>query len=136
MTLFGTGQINPGANFELIPGLTTTISVPANAVIVLDADGGIQTTSASTTGFSRVDVALAIDGSIVPNGGFRRVIAANTGGTTTAIENYSLGLSATLPAGNHTFAVFAALQSGSAANVGGNNTSVLQGRITVQILKQ
>jgi hypothetical protein len=44
-------------------------------------------------------------------------------------------MSMVLPAGNHTFAVFAALQSGSPASVSGDSSSVLQGQLTVTVLK-
>ena len=136
VTLLGTGTINPGAAFVIIPNLTTTINVPANAMVLVSTDGGIQTTSAVTTGVSRVDIALQVDGALLPSGSYRRVIAQNTGGSTTTIENYAMATSLALPAGNHTIAVVAALQSGSAANVGGNSASVLQGQLTVTILKQ
>ena len=108
----------------LIPGLTTTINVPANALVLISTDGGIQTTSAVTTGVSRVDVALHIDGVISPAGAYKRVIAQNTGGSTSTIENYAMSISRVLSAGNHTFAVMAALQSGSPATVSGDATSV------------
>jgi hypothetical protein len=136
VTVFGTGTINPGAAFVTIPNLTTTIDVPAGARVLISTDGGVQTTSADSTGMSRVDVAFVVDGVPLPSGGYRRVIAQNTGGSTTAIENYAMSTSLALPAGNHTIAVNAALQSGSAANVRGDSNSILQGQLTVTILKQ
>jgi hypothetical protein len=136
VTVFGTATISPGAAFVVIPNLTTTVNVPANAVVLISTDGGVSTTSAVTTGVSRVDIALHVDGALLPDGGYRRVIAQNTGGSVTTIENYAMSARLVLPAGNHTFDVRAALQSGSPANVGGNNASVLQGQLTVTILKQ
>jgi collagen triple helix repeat protein/IPT/TIG domain-containing protein len=136
VTVLGNATINPGAAFTLIPNLTTAITVPANATVLISTDGGIQTTSAVTTGVSRVDVVFVIDGVLLPAGGYRRVIAANSGGSTTTIENYAMSTSLSLAPGAHTIAVFAALNSGSPANVGGNASSVLQGQLTVTILKQ
>ena len=142
-TVFSTAGVSPGAGFVVIPGLTTSVSMPAicisgstSCIAYITAEGGVQTTSTSTTGVSRVDIALFIDGVIVPTGGYKRVIAANTGGSTTTIENWSLGYTTTLSSGSHTIAVFAALNSGSAANVGGDSNSVMQGRLTVVFLRQ
>lgn len=135
MTVLSTGTINPGAAFVLIPNLSTTINVPAGARVIVTTDGGIQTQSASTTGLSRVDIAVAVDGAILPAGAYRRVIAQNTGGSVTTIENYAMTMSLNLAAGNHTFAVYAGQATGSLANVSGDASSVLQGVLTVTIVK-
>jgi hypothetical protein len=134
--MLSTGTINPGAGFLLIPNLSTTINVPAGALVLVTTDGGIQTTSASTTGLSRVDIAVAVDGAILPAGAYRRIIAQNTGGSVTTIESYAMTMSLSLAAGNHTFAVYAGQATGSVANVSGDANSVLQGTLTVAILKQ
>jgi hypothetical protein len=125
------------AGFTLVPGLIQTITVPSNANVCAVTDGAIQTTSASTTGFSRVDVVLTLDGNFLPGGaGFRRVTAANTGGSVTNITYWSFSDCLPLAAGGHTISVFAQLQSGSTATVSGDSTSVLQGQLTTFILKQ
>ena len=134
-TVYSTGTVNPGAAFVLIPGLTQTINVPAGYQVYMSASGGVQTTSTTTTGFSRVDIVFGIDGSIVPAGNYRRVVAANTGGNTSTIENWHISSVASLSAGSHTIEVFASLQAGSPANVSGNSTSVLQGDLTVVMIK-
>lgn len=134
-TAFGTSTISPGPGFVLIPGLTQTINVPAGYQVYMSTSGGIQTTSASTTGISRVDIAFAIDGMITSTGNYRRVIAANTGGGTTTIENWSTSSLTSLPAGSHTIQVMTSLNSGSAANVSGDSSSVLQGDLTVMLIK-
>jgi hypothetical protein len=134
-TVYGTGTVIPAAAFVLIPGLTQTITVPAGYQIYMSASGGIQTSSASATGFSRVDIVLVIDGSLSPAGNYRRVIASNTGGTTNNIENWHISSATNLSAGSHTIQIFAALNSGSAANVSGDSSSTLQGDLTVVLVK-
>jgi hypothetical protein len=132
---YGTATVSPGAAFALVPGLSQTITVPSNSRVIIATDGGIQTSSAATTGVSRVDIAIVVDGSIVPNGGYRRVIAANTDGNTSTIAYWAQQVTVELPAGNHTVTVQSALQSGSSAAVSGNNTSVMQGVLNVTVIK-
>lgn len=141
-TVLSTGALNPVAAFGIIPGLTTTINVPSvcasaptQCFVYISADGGVQTQSATTTGVSRVDITLHIDGLIPAAGAYKRVIAQNTGGSTTTIENWALGYATPLSVGNHTISVVAGLQSGTAAVVGGDSTSVLQGRLTVIVVR-
>lgn len=141
-TVLSTSSVSPGAGFVPIPGLSITMTIPAVCNVgstactaYISTDGGMQTTSAITTGVSRVDVVLTYDAALFPAGGYKRVTAANTGGNTTAIENWAFGYTTPVSTGTHTFAVFAALNSGSPATVGGNATSVLQGRLTVIIVR-
>jgi hypothetical protein len=142
-TVLSTGSLSPGATFAVIPGMSTTINVPSvcasgstSCVVYISADGSVQTTSGLTSGVSRVDIALQIDGSLTPGGAYKRVIAQNTDGSTQSIENWAFGYTVALTPGNHTIQVVASLQSGSAATVGGNSSSVLQGRLTVINLRQ
>src|SRR5207244_10430470 len=134
----------------ILPGLTTTLTVPANSELYIQADGGFAPTSATNGTTCVVDVALVIDGSIVQNAGFKRMAATNitvTNGATNTIVgivNWSLGENAELAAGSHTIAVAAALASNdgvtpfstNAATVSGNNTDVRQGQLTVVIIKK
>jgi hypothetical protein len=136
-TVLSTGGLSPGsAGFSLVPNLLTTINVPAGGVVQVITDGGVQTTSGAFTGFSRVDVAIAVDGAIVPAGGYRRVIAQNNTGAVGAIENYSITMSLPLAPGNHTIGTYAWLSGGSAATISGDATTVLQGTLTVTVIKQ
>ncbi len=135
-TAFGTAAliVSPSNTaFQVIPGLSQTVDVPADAVVIISTDGGIQTTSESPTGFSAATVAIAIDGVIAPEAGVRLVTAANSG--IIGIGNFSMALSRDLPAGNHTFQVAVAGAGGSNFIVSGNSTSLLQGQLTVTVLK-
>jgi hypothetical protein len=137
-TVYSTGALSLATvtgSFVLIPGLTQTINVPANSQLYISSGGGIQTSSAVAAGFSRVDIVLFIDGAITSAGNYRRVIAANNTGMGSNIENWHMSSAVTLPAGSHTIQVQATLNSGAAATVSGDATSVLQGDLTVVVVK-
>lgn len=139
VTVFGSGGlvVTPSTGATLIPGLTQTIDVPASSVLFITTDGAMQTTSAAATGFSVVDITVNIDGSLLPNGGYARIYAANTTGLSTIQTRWAISLGTVLTAGSHTISVNAAgVGSGSNATVSGNNSSVLQGELSVLILKQ
>lgn len=138
-TVYGTANltVTPASGFTLIPGMTQTINVPADYSVFISSSGGVQTTSLTATGFSSVDVVLAVDGNRLPNGGYTRVLAVNSTGIGSVIENWSFSAQATLTPGSHTFALLAAgTGNGTNATVGGNNTSVLQGALTVILIKK
>jgi len=122
--------------FVFVPGLSQTITVPANSVLYISTDGGAATTSSSTTGFSVVDVALVVDGSLRPNAGFRRLIINNTSSVIQQLVNWGMADSVVLTAGAHTIQVAAELVLGSSATVSGASNSVLQGQLTVAVVKQ
>jgi hypothetical protein len=142
-TAFGTAALtvtNTMSAFTLIPGLTQTINVPSNSAVLVTADGGISTTSATSSGYSVVNVAIYIDGVVSPNGGYRRISAANTAGVLNMIESFSLTQALTLTPGAHTIDVRAATGSTAAANspavVSGDSTSVIQGELTLTLIKK
>ncbi len=123
----------------VIPGMTVTLNVPAASRVLLSTDGAIQTTSAVATGFSMVDVFLAVDGAPFTSGGYQRIVAGNSNGLTGRFESWSMSMVASVPAGNHTFTVQAigVNQAGAAdATVGGPVNSVLEGTLNVVVLKQ
>lgn len=136
-TVTGTAPLTAATagSFTLIPGLTQTINVPANSLAYVISDGGLVTTSTGATGFSSVDITVTVDGAIVANGGYHRVIAANTTGVTQISANWAMSLATPVTAGSHTFAVSAALNSGTAATVSGNSSSPMQGRLVVILVK-
>jgi len=128
--------------FQIIPGLTKTITLTSPAKLLVFTDGGIQTTSASTAGYSLCDVVVNINGNWCADGGFKRLNAINSTGITGAFAFWSMGVYATtssgnytLPAGTYTIDVRANLQLGSNATIGGNNTTVLQGVMQVFIVQ-
>ena len=79
-----------------------------------------------------VDLSLSIDGALVSNPGFRRLSPEGT-----KIENWSVAVTANLSAGTHQISLAASQFDGvNYAVVSGNNSSVLQGALSVVILKR
>ena len=139
--VYGSGQVSVGASTTsavLIPGLTTTVNVPANSVVHVHTDGGIQSTGATSTTYSVVDVVLYVDGVATTTGGQRRVAIANTSSLAQLIENWSFDHTYNLSPGNHTFEVKAVggVAGSSNANVSSGSAGQLRGVLSVQILKQ
>ena len=122
--------------FTVIPGLTQTITVPSSSVLSLRTDGGIENNVNSSSGSSIVDIAIFVDGVAPANGAYRRVTAANTSGVGYMNANYSMGETVTLSAGSHTIDVRVKYFSGYSCTVSGDNTTVLQGTLSVIILKK
>jgi hypothetical protein len=138
--VFGTGSatISASTAFTDLPGLSQSVTVPSNAVLKVSVDGGLQTESTANNGVSVVDVALVIDGVVAANGGYKRIVAANTTGIVTMISNFDMSQAIPLTPGAHTIKVAAKGNGGasSPALVSGDSTSVLQGELTVTIVKK
>lgn len=140
VSVFGSSSLTvaPTSGQTTIPGLTTNISVPNAAVVYVSTNGGISTTSASSSGLSVVDIFLIVDGAIVANGGYQRVVAANTAGIANNTQAWSTSLVVPVSAGMHTIAVRALgvnVAGAVDATVSGNNTSANQGTLSVIVLK-
>ena len=139
--VYGTSQLvvtSSTTSYTLIPGLTTTVNVPANSVVHIHTDGGMQSTGATSTTYSVVDVAIFIDGVPVTNGGQRRVAIANTAALAQLIGNWSMDHTITLSPGNHTIEVRAmsGAPGSSSCNVSSASAPQLKGVLSVMILKQ
>jgi hypothetical protein len=138
--VYGTGQLvvsTSTTSYTLIPGLTTTINVPANSMVIVHTDGGIQSTGATSSSYSVVDVGIFVDGVVSSQGGQRRIAIANTSSLAQLIANWSMTRSYSLSAGNHTFEVKAVngAAGSSNANVSSASAPQLQGVLTVTIIK-
>jgi hypothetical protein len=112
-SVYGTASLTV-TTFTLvdIPGLTTTVTVPANSVLYISTDGGVTLANTATvaSASAQVDIALLIDGSVVPRGGFHRLsVFDNTAVWQDPIENWSMAVTAPLAPGNHTIKVQARL---------------------------
>lgn len=139
--VYGTSQISVGASttsYTLIPGLTQTINIPANCKVYVSSTGGIQSTGATSSTYSVVDVGLFVDGNATTSGGQRRIAIANTSALAQLIGNWSLANTYSLSPGNHTFEVKAVggIAGSSNANVSSGSAPQLQGVLTVMIIKQ
>ena len=124
------------AGWVPLPGMSRTITLLTPAKIHCHTDGGIQTTSTSTTGFSAVDCVLFLNGGFFGQGGYERVTVVNNLGVVTTLGFWSKDVIATLAPGVYTIDVRTRLNLGANAYVGGNNSSVLQGVLITQVIYQ
>jgi hypothetical protein len=139
-TVYGSSQLSvttTTTTFTLIPGLTTTFTVPANSIVYIATDGGFYTNS-TTTNSSVIDVAIKVDGTTMTNGGYARITSTNPGSYTVGNYGTRWGLSTVvaLSAGTHTITVNAIWIAGVSCQVSGSNTSATQGELSVIILRQ
>lgn len=137
----GTGQLVVSTStsvYTLIPGLTLTINVPANSKVLVSTDGGVQSTGATNTTYSVLDIGIFVDGVVSGSGGQRRLAIANTSALAQLIENWHMQRAYTLSAGSHTFEVKAVsgAPGSSNANVSSSAAPQLQGTLQVTIIKQ
>lgn len=139
-SVFGTSTLllASDATATLVPGLTQTVTVPANAITVISSDGGLVTDGIQTTDFSLVDIAVAVDGTFLTNGGYQQLRAANTTGTIGS-ATWGFTVATPLAAGSHTIAVFAIGKRTSGqptTTISGGTGNVNQATLTVMFLKQ
>jgi hypothetical protein len=131
-------QVTPGTtSFTQVPGLLLSLNVPASSRLRIHTDGGLQCAAVGTA-YAAVDVALFIDGVASPQGGQRRVVAANTTAVGQMIANWSFDRVYTLAPGAHTIEVRAmSADAGSAtANVASGSAPQLQATLSVTVLRQ
>ncbi len=140
----GTAQLQVTSSttaWTLVPGLVQTVNVPANAVVYVSTSGGMQSTGATSTSCSVVDVGLFHNAASVPSVA-RRVSIVNSSQLAQLVGNWSMARSFTnLTPGPHSFAVGAVsgmsgLPCASTANVSSSAAPQLQGVLTVMILNR
>jgi hypothetical protein len=101
----------------------------------------MQTTSGSATGFSDVQVAITLNGTVIPFGGNKAITALNNTGVTENINSWTLSAFATtngvltLQPGTYTIQVMAALAQGSNATIGGINPSALESIMQIIVMQ-
>jgi hypothetical protein len=116
-----------------VTGFPVTITVPAGCKTLISADIGVAGTSAGT---ATVDAVLTIDGLAPTNGGYQRLSVNSAAPDGFAV--FSISQTFVLSAGTHTVGIAGAwVSTGLAtATLGGDNTSVLQGELTVTFINQ
>ena len=138
--VYGTGQlaVTAGlASYTTIPGLTQLVTVPADAIVTVATNGGLQCTQPGNA-YSVVDIAIFVDGVASNQGGVRRVVAANTTTVGQMIANWSFARSYALAPGVHSIEVKAIAPdpNAAAANVSSALAPQLQGVLTVTIVRR
>ena len=121
--------------FVAVPGLTQTVTVPPNARVLISTDGGVVNNNTTTTQAAYVDIEVFIDG--VSSERVHRLFVHSVPGQN-GFEYWSLASAHPLGPGSHTILVATRLNlaaPGSAISVSGDGNSVLQGALTVTVLK-
>lgn len=135
---YGNAQMVLGVantTYQVIPGLTQNITVPANAKVFVHTYGGCQAVGTGTN-YAIADFAIYVDGNLVGAGGQQQVVAANTSGLANMLDTWSLAKTYTLSAGAHTVEVRAKDGGGSLdMNVSGTN-GLIQGVLSVLIINE
>jgi hypothetical protein len=146
VSVFGTGTLslhfNDPPNPVVIPGLTTTLVIPADSVVYIATDGGVQGTTGAAGAFSIAEITIAIDDNFSVNSGFAgRQIITSMNGTFLAqpIANWSMSQTRLVTAGTHTFSVKARFITGPTLAsfpilVSGDAPTGRQGELTVLVL--
>ena len=124
--------------YTLIPNLTQTISVPSNCSVFITTTGGVGTSN-NNSNTATVDIAILIDGALLPSGGFSRINSVNPNAINNAFTNETWAVSTiqTLSAGNHTIDVRVNPRSITGGNivVSGAINNVRQGELYITIIK-
>ena len=136
---YGTGSLTVTSStttFTLVPGLSLSVNIPANSVVLVTTTGAIATQGTGAGGFSVLSMGLFIDGALPANGGYQRISALNNSGLAGSIATWAMDMTNTLSAGTHTFSVQTKYSQGSSATVSSDNTGVLQGSLNVVVIKK
>jgi hypothetical protein len=142
-TVYGTSTLSLGSSsttYTLIPGLTQTITVPANCKVYIATDGGASN-NLSGSGFALANIGIHIDGALPTNGGVQPVVCANSASLAGMSGTWGISLVTTLSAGSHTITVRAKTAQTNVIGtpvlfVSSDNTLTRQGSLTVGILRQ
>lgn len=101
----GTAELSPGLEWALVPGMSTTVTIPALSTytVLIQTDGGVQLNSGSQNSVGYTDVAIFIDD--VQVGAGRRVPVQNTSTVVYAVNAFGFSVLTTLGEGTHTVAL-------------------------------
>ena len=136
-TCSSTASVTATAVNTLVPGLTKTITTTANSLLYIYTDGGVQTTCATTGRGTLIDMTILNNGAWLPQGGFKRIDVQNPSNYIGGFQYWSMGAYVFLPAGTYTITVNTRLSGGcNSAVVGGDNSSVLEGILVIQVIYQ
>jgi len=137
-TVFSTSLITTDVGLVEVPGLSQTVTVPANSVVMVSTDGSVQTSSSSPTAWALTEVFIVIDGVIGP-AGTSCVITSTNSPVTGLPATWGFTRAYQLLPGQHTIAVevVRAVAPGSvSAATGGAGSVARLDSMTVTILKK
>lgn len=132
---YSTGGAITGTTFLTVPGLTRTLTLKAGDRVLLYATGGM---AANGTVYTSADIGFSVNNQDLMNGGYTKVSVDYAGSRFVPNASWTLMGHYDAPAdGMYVFNVRTKQSSPSngTATVGGDNTTVLQSTMFIQVLK-
>jgi len=140
---YGTGAVATNTTWQIIPGMTQTVIVPAGrtAKIVVHAEVGLFTNCATNGGISGTDIAIYRNAALLPKGGFKRVYIGDALidlDENNVYGNPSMEVIETLGAGTYIYDLrcWQQLTGSCNASVGGVSGDFKQGVLSVIVILQ
>jgi hypothetical protein len=126
---------NNTTTFTALQGFPITVNFTAETFIFVSGAVGVSVNgNGNGNANAATDVLLYVDNAILPNGCYQKVYTTSSGNAPYNYASFSQTLA--LPAGEHTIGLAAGNNSGSSVTVGGTASSVLQGELTITVLKK
>lgn len=120
--------------FTALSGFPINVNYPTDTVIFVSGDVGVLLNENGNNAIGRTDVVIYVDGAVLPNGGYQRLYTSNSADNPIRYASFSQTLS--LTAGTHTIGLAVGNNIGGSVIVGGTAASVLQGELTITVLKK
>jgi environmental stress-induced protein Ves len=124
----------PNGSMSVIPGMTRTLTLQAGDILYLHAHGGVMATGSN---YASVEFGIRVNGADLPNGGYTKTSVDYSGTNYLAFANWAVsGHYPVTASGTYTIAVYCGRFGGNGdATVGGNNTTVTQGSIRIEVIR-
>jgi hypothetical protein len=132
---YSTGGAITNTTFTTVPGLNRTLTLKAGDRVLLYATGGM---AANGTVYTSADIGFSVNQQDLMNGGYTKVSVDYAGSRFVPNANWTLMGHYDVPTdGMYVFSVRTKQSSPSngTATVGGDNTTVLQSTMMIQVLK-
>lgn len=132
---YSTGGTITSTTFQNIPGLNRMLTLKAGDKVLIYATGGI---AANGTVYTSADIGISVNNNDLVNGGYTKVSVDYAGSRFVPNANWTLMGHYDVPAdGPYVFTIRTKQSSPSngTATVGGDNTTVLQSTMFIQVLK-
>ena len=118
----------------VIPGMTRTLTLKAGDIVYLHAHGGVMAVGVNA---ASVEIGIRVNGADLPNGGYTKVSVDNGSFSDAPFANWAVSGHFPVPTdGSYTIAIYAGRYGGDGeANLGGDNTTVTQGSLRIEIVR-
>lgn len=122
-------------SYTSAPGLSYNINLSVPSTVNISALGGFQCADVGTA-YAVVDLAIYVDGVVVPTGGQGRFVAANTQGLGQIISRWNLNNTVSLSAGAHTVEIRYKDGVGTADALLGGSNALIQNSMNLIVTPQ